>query len=105
MPRLSHTGALPSRRRRRPPLALEDGVHQLALPLALDELVLDQVALAAHPDPLEDAGRGRVAYLQPADHAVQIEIVETQLEQRTRRLGGESPALVIGMDDEADLTL
>ena len=39
----------------RRPLAVEQGVDDLALPLALDVLVLDHVRLLAHPEALEDA--------------------------------------------------
>ncbi len=85
---------------------LEDGVDQLALPLALDELVLDQVALAAHPDPFENAGRGRVARPQDGrSRGAGRDRRRHLLEQRPGRLGGESLPLVVGVDDEADLAL
>jgi hypothetical protein len=54
----------------RPPLPFEEGVDELALPLALDELVLDEVRLPAHAQPLEHPFRGRVSGLKPADHAM-----------------------------------
>src|SRR5262249_20070383 len=52
------------------PLALQDRVHELALPLALHPLVLDELALEAHPELLEHAGGRGVTGLGPTDHAV-----------------------------------
>src|SRR4051812_42843905 len=76
------------------PLSSENRVDRLALPLALDPLVLDQVRLLAHPEPLEHGRGARVARLEPADHAVQIVGLERKLEHRLGRLGRVAVALV-----------
>src|SRR6478736_2344971 len=54
-----------------PPLTREHRVDELALPLALDPLVLDEVRLTTHPELLQHAGRASVARLESSDHAVQ----------------------------------
>src|SRR5581483_10332825 len=87
------------------PLAVEHRVDELALPLALHELVLDQVRLAPHPELLEDAGGGAVPGLKATDHAVELEVFERDPQQGARGLGRVSPALVRRVDDEADLAL
>src|SRR2546430_16083446 len=84
---------------------LQERVDELALPLALDELVLDEVGLLPHPEPLEDARGGVVARLQAAGDAVQAKLVERQCEDHASRLGRIPAAVVVGMEEEADLTL
>ena len=64
------------------PLALEQGVDDLALPLALDVLVLDQVRLLAHAEALEHARRRGVARLEAPEDAVGAELVERECEER-----------------------
>ena len=58
------------------PLAPEDRVDQLVGPLALDELVLDQVRLTAHAVALHHPGGRPVAAVAPADDPVQAKVME-----------------------------
>ena len=51
----------------RVPLTVEDREDELALPLALDPLVFDEVRLAPQAELFEHAGRRGVPRLQPAD--------------------------------------
>ena len=92
-------------RPRRPPLGREDRVDQLALPLALHEGVLDEVGLAAHAEPLQDACRRGVAGIERAGHAVQAEVVERDAQQRPSHLGRIAETLMVGVHDVADLAL
>jgi len=87
------------------PLAGEDRVDELALPLALDPLVLDEVRLAAHAELLEHAGGADVAWLQPTDDTVEAESLEREREHRPRRLRRVALPLVRRMDEEAELAL
>ena len=87
----------------RAPLPVEDRVDELALPLALDPLVLDEVRLAPQAELFEHPRRRGVPRLQPANHPVQAEAVEGDTEERPRRLGREAMAAVRGMRDVADL--
>src|SRR5438552_4536463 len=87
----------------RAPLAREDRVVELALPLAFDELVLDEERLAPHPELLEHARRGGVPSLEPPDDAVQADHGEAELEQQPRGLGRIAVAMVGGVEHEADL--
>src|SRR3954471_18950118 len=87
------------------PLAREQGVDELALPLALDPFVLAQVRLAPHAELLEHARRGAVARLQPAAHAMQPVGPERDRQHAGGRLGRVAAALVVRVEDEADLPL
>src|SRR3954464_12304193 len=88
-----------------PPLALEQGVDELALPLALDPLVLAQVRLAPHPEPLQHARRRAVARFQGPADAVQPVCLEADLQHGRGGLRRIAAALVVRVDDEADLAL
>ena len=81
------------------------GADALALPLAANPLVLDQRRLAAHARPLQHAARRHVARFETAAHAVQLDLVEGDVEQGDRRLGGVAASLVVGVDDVPDLAL
>ncbi len=89
----------------RPPLAGQERENELALPLALDELVLDEVRFLPHPQPLEHTGRCRVPSLEAADHAMQVELLEGEPQKEARRLGCEAATVVVRMEDESDLAL
>src|SRR3954471_7503429 len=87
------------------PLSSEDRVDRLAAPLALAPLVLDEVRLLTHAEPLEHAHRPRVARLDAAVDAVQAVRVERELDDRLGRLGRVAVTLVVGVEHEADLAL
>src|SRR5215510_1688752 len=87
------------------PLAPEDRVDQLVGPLALDELVLDQVRLAAHAVALHYPGGPEVTAVAPADDPVQVQAFEPEPQQGRGRLGGEPAPLEGRMEDESDLAL
>src|SRR5262249_26835652 len=63
------------------PLAPQDRVDQLVGPLALDELVLDKVCLAAHAVALHHPGGPEVAAIAPADDPVQVQAFEPEPQQ------------------------
>ena len=86
----------------RPPLAVEDRVRQLALPLAFHVLVLDQVRFLSHPELVQDARRRDVPSLGTADDAVQLHILERQSKEHADSLGGVSVTLMVGVDDEPE---
>src|SRR5262245_34037078 len=88
-----------------PPLARQQRVDDLALPLALDPLVLDEVRLVTHPELLEDAGGATVARLEASDHAVQADDLEGKGEQRPRRLRRVAVSVMCAVEDEAELAL
>src|SRR4051794_38019130 len=87
------------------PLAGEDRVDRLARPLAFDPVVLEQVRLLAHAEPLEHAHRRRVARLDARRDAVQVIAAERELEHRRGRLGRVAVALVVGVEHEAEVAL
>src|SRR5919197_5475918 len=89
----------------RSPFARQYGVDRLALPLALDPLVLSQLGLAAHAELFQDARGGGVARLQPAVDAVQIVGREREREDGAGRFGRVAAAVVVGVEHEADLGL
>src|SRR5829696_5353945 len=81
-----------------PPLVFEHGVHQLVPPGPLEQLVLDEAGLTAHPQPLHHPRRGQVQGVAAPDHPVQPQPLEPQSQHRLGRLGGQPPALVSGME-------
>ena len=83
----------------------EDRVDELALPLALDPLVLDEVRLTTHPELLQYAGRASVARLETSDHAVQPDDLEGIGEHRPRRFRRVAVSLMRAVEDEAELAL
>ena len=85
------------------PLVGEQRVVELAAPLALDPLVVDQERLAPHAEPLEHRrGRG-VARVQPADDPVQAELVEAEPEHLGCHLGGVAVPGELGLEHEPHL--
>src|SRR5205823_10533010 len=90
-------------RRARTPLAIEDRVDGLALPLAFEVLVLDEERLPAHPQLLQDAGRRRVPWFEPADHPVQTELIESDRKHRAPAFGRVAMPVVVRVDDVTEL--
>ena len=86
-----------------PPTRGEDGVDDLVGPLALDPLVLHQVGLAAHAEPLQDRRRRGVAGVDASAHPVGAEPGEGQVDHGGGRLGGVAVAPVLGEEGVADL--
>ena len=78
----------------------EHRVDELALPLALDPLVLDEVRLTTHPELLQYAGRASVARLETSDHAVQPDDLEGIGEHRPRRFRRVAVSLMRAVEDE-----
>src|SRR5215469_10190662 len=87
------------------PLMVEDGVDQLLAPPAPDDLVMDEMRLPAHPEPFQETRGGRVLGRAAADDPVQAQRIEPQPEHDLGRLGGQAPAVVVGVEDEPDLAL
>src|SRR3954447_5572177 len=86
-----------------PPLPVEERVDELALPLALDPLVLDEKRLAPHTELLEHPRGAEIAGLGPADQAVPAHRLERNRQDRPRDFCRIAAALVRGRHDEADL--
>src|ERR1700733_8591168 len=59
------------------PFVLGHGIDHFVGPLALNDLVLDEMGLAAHAESLQDAGRCGVPAVDPAEDAMQAQAVET----------------------------
>src|SRR5260370_41006600 len=84
---------------------IEYGVDEFLAPLALDGLVMDEVRFLAHPESLHEAGGCCVLGRAAANDPVQAQVVEPPPEHYLGRLSGPALALVVGLEDEADLAL
>src|SRR5262249_26045949 len=78
---------------------------ELVAPPALEDLVVYEVRLAPHAQPLHEAGGRSVARVAASDDAVQSEVGEAEPEHHPCRLAGQATAVVRGIEHEADLTL
>src|SRR6185437_4860550 len=88
-----------------PPLACKDAVYDLVGPLALDELVLDEMRLTAHAEALQYRRRGRVTGVEAPTHAMRAELVERNIDHCARGLRRIPDAAVRGQEHVADLRL
>src|SRR6185312_1966 len=87
------------------PVGGENGVDVFLLPFALEQAVLAEMRFAAHAETLHQAERGRVARIATGIDAVEIHAAETQADDGPHRLCGVAMALMIGVEDIADLAL
>jgi hypothetical protein len=87
------------------PFLVKNGKYELVHPLTFDELVLHEMRLFAHADPLHEAGRGKVAGVARADNTVPPEVVESQRKHGLGRLGGQTPPVVVRVKDKSCLAL
>src|SRR6476620_3414728 len=68
--------------RQRSPLVLENRKIDLCGPFALEPLVLDEHGFLPHAEPAQHRGGRVVALVDATDHAMQLEPVEGEFEQR-----------------------
>lgn len=84
------------------PLATQDGIDQVAAPLALEPAALQQVALKAHPSPFQHGGQAGVAVVAGGADPMLAALDEQVVQQPADRLGGIAIPLVLGRQGEAD---
>src|SRR5690606_18923587 len=87
------------------PFTVEHRVDELAAPFALEPLVLDQVRLEPHAQPLHEAGGGAVACVAAALDTVEASLLEPEAQQLAGRLIRVPLAMVVRVEDESDLRL
>src|SRR5438552_309757 len=87
------------------PFPGEHRVDDLVGPLTPDHLVLDEMRLLAQAQLLHQPGGRAVAPVGPAHDPVQPEALEAEPEHLDRGLAGVAVAVVVGVEDEAELAL
>src|SRR5438105_401283 len=87
------------------PVAIENRVHDLALPLTLDEFIFDELRLFAHPQLFQNPCRRLIPSIESADDPMHPHIRKGDLQERPGRFGRIPAALVHRIHDEAELAL
>ena len=87
------------------PLGLEHRADDLADPFAFEVLVLDELGLSTHAEPIHDPQGGAVPRIAPGRDPVQARLVEPQPQDLPSPLRGEPASLGVRVEAPADLAL
>src|SRR5712671_779232 len=87
------------------PLGLEHGADDIAYPFALEELVLDELCLTAHPEALHDPEGRDISLVAAGQDPVEAQLNEPQAKYFLRAFRCQAASLDIRMEAPTNLAL